>query len=249
MKWRPWLAACAGLSLLFSAACSGSDDQPGAPASGGSSAGAQGGSTQGGSTQGGSAQGGSSGSQAMGGAAGSVSAGGASGSNAGGSAHSGGSGNGDVCPPVGPYGNAVGDIASDVELYDCDGTAVSLHELCESDVSVVYTFAAWCPVCRSHMESGRPNQLLDDHPSGLTEWVVVTQLSDGSNANAELCSATRDQYSLKGRVLFDPNDALRSTLGVQVNSGALLLTRGQRIDLKLGYDFDAVEDRVDQLLP
>lgn len=137
----------------------------------------------------------------------------------------------------------------DVTLYDCDGNPLSLHDLCAAPVSVVYTFAAWCPVCRSHLESGRPNQLLADHESaGLEEWVVVTQKTDGSNADAQLCALTRDTYSLTPKVLFDPDDALRSHVGVQVNSGGLVMTHGGRIELKVGYDFDAVEAKVDDLL-
>ncbi|MGE0322770.1 MAG: peroxiredoxin family protein [Polyangiaceae bacterium] len=236
--------------------------QAGCGGDGASDSGGQGGTAgaagDGGAAQGGAAQGGS-GAGTVGGAGGEggTAQGGATTGGAGGDAPgSGGSaagGSGGAastlsCPPTGPYGSDVGDVFPDVTLYDCDGNAVSLHDLCEARVSVVYTFAAWCPVCRSHMESGRPNQLLAAHEAqGLQEWVVVTQKTDGSDADAQLCALTRDTYSLTPKVLFDPNDSLRKTVGVQVNSGSLVMTQGGRIELKTQYNFDAVEAEVDSL--
>ncbi|MEZ4231145.1 MAG: redoxin domain-containing protein [Polyangiaceae bacterium] len=200
----------------------------------------------GGSDQGGAASGGAG---STGGVGGDLGQGGAR-AGSGGVGGTGGSVSTPSCPPGGPYGDAVGDVVPDVTLYDCDGNATSLHDLCEAPVSVVYTFAAWCPVCRSHMESGRPNQLLEEHrAAGLEEWVVVTQKSDGSTADAELCALTRDTYSLTPKVLFDPDDSLRKRVGLQVNSGGLVMSGGGRIELKVGYDFDAVEAKVGSLLP
>ncbi|MEZ4376253.1 MAG: redoxin family protein [Polyangiaceae bacterium] len=234
-----YLARCGvslvALGLLTAQAGCGGD---GASDSGGQG-GAAGAAGDGGATTGGATTGGAT----TGGAGGDVQ--GSGGSAAGGS---GGAANTLSCPPSGPYGSDVGDVFPDVTLYDCDGNAVSLHDLCEAPVSVVYTFAAWCPVCRSHMESGRPNQLLAAHAAeGLQEWVVVTQKTDGSDADAQLCALTRDTYSLTPKVLFDPNDSLRKTVGVQVNSGSLVMTQGGRIELKTQYNFDAVEAEVDSL--
>jgi hypothetical protein len=149
------------------------------------------------------------------------------------------------CPPLGPYGQAVGDVAANATLFECDGTAVELHELCENDVSLVYTFAAWCPVCRSHMEAGLPNQLLADYESlGFVEWVVVTEDASGGAADGDLCEVTRDTYSLTPRVLYDPNNELNTNVGVQVNTGGLVLSRGSVIELNVGYDIAAVQSTV-----
>ncbi|MCB9587231.1 MAG: redoxin family protein [Polyangiaceae bacterium] len=209
-----------------------------------------------GSGNGGSGAVGGTGAASQGGAGQGGSIGGAGGDVQGGSGGTGGDVQGGAggtsalsCPPTGPYGSTVGDVVPDVTLYDCDGNAVSLHDLCDAPVSLVYTFAAWCPVCRSHMESGRPNQLLAAHQAeGFQEWVVVTQKTDGSDADAALCALTRDTYSLTPKVLFDPNDSLRKTVGVQVNSGGLVMTQGGRIELKTQYDFDSVETKVGALL-
>ncbi len=240
------LSMCLAVALAATlGGCGGSDGSETSTGTGGQAGDTQGGGAGSGSTgaTGGLGQGGSAGAT-QGGSGGSEPVGGSGGSDLG----SGGSST-LSCPPSGPFGSSVGELAPAVTLYDCDGNAVSLHDLCSAPVSVVYTFAAWCPVCRSHMESGRPNQLLAEYqPAGLQEWVVVTQKNDGSNADAQLCELTRDTYSLTPKVLFDPDDSLRKMVGVQVNSGGLVMTEGGRIELKVGYDFDAVEAKVESLL-
>jgi peroxiredoxin len=154
------------------------------------------------------------------------------------------------CPPAGPFGTSAGSVAPNVELLDCDGNLASLHDLCEAPAAVVYTFAAWCSVCKAHMMQGLPNQLLAAHEAkGFQEWVVVTQNASGDAPSAELCAITRDTYALTPRVLYDPNGALSPTLSLQVNSAGLVLSRGGVIELNSGYNnFDAVEAKVEELL-
>ncbi len=47
------------------------------------------------------------------------------------------------CPPPGPYGTSVGDVAEDVVLADCDGGTHSVHDLCSRPAAWIYLFAGW----------------------------------------------------------------------------------------------------------
>jgi len=49
----------------------------------------------------------------------------------------------DLCPPMGPYGTSVGDIAKDVQLTDCDGNPYSVHDLCDGAAAWIFGFAGW----------------------------------------------------------------------------------------------------------
>lgn len=48
-----------------------------------------------------------------------------------------------LCPPGGPFGTAVGAIAPDLELSDCDGNRYSVHALCEKKAAWLFAFAGW----------------------------------------------------------------------------------------------------------
>jgi len=47
------------------------------------------------------------------------------------------------CPPLGPFGTEQGDIVKDAVLIDCDGVEHSIHELCETKVTWIFSFAGW----------------------------------------------------------------------------------------------------------
>lgn len=47
------------------------------------------------------------------------------------------------CPPEAPFGTEQGNVAPDVTLYDCDGQAVQLRDLCPRQGALLYAFAAW----------------------------------------------------------------------------------------------------------
>jgi hypothetical protein len=47
------------------------------------------------------------------------------------------------CPPTGPFGTEMGDIMTDLSLYDCNMNKVSLHDLCGKPAALVNLFAAW----------------------------------------------------------------------------------------------------------
>lgn len=122
MPSRTQLVAClpiAALGLMLSACGNDTATEPGAGATtavgGAGGAGASGGST--------------------------TSSGGSGGSAAGGTGGTGGAIAG--CPPPGPYGTEVADVAPDVTLHDCAGNTVQLHGLCSRTAAFLYAFAAW----------------------------------------------------------------------------------------------------------
>ncbi len=238
-----------GLSLALVVACGGEDSRPGGPGGSGATGGALGGGAGSGTGGSGGSAGNASGGTA--GSAGSAGAGASAGS--GGTAGSGGSGgtggSAAVCPPVGPYGGNVGDIAEDVTLYDCDGKPVSLHSLCNKKASAVFTFAIWCPICKAHMDKGEPQALYANHQNDDFEmFVVVTETGTGANATAAHCVNIRDTYGLKMPVFFDKNAELVTKLGLAVNSGALVMSAGARIELKQSYGFDAMAKAIPTVL-
>jgi peroxiredoxin len=154
-----------------------------------------------------------------------------------------------VCPPQAPYGKNVGDITSDLTLYDCDGKPVQLHSLCAKKAAAVFTFAIWCPVCKAHMDNGEPQALYAKHQTDdFDMFVVVTQTATGATASEAHCKNVRDSYGLKMPVLVDTDDALSTKLGLAVNGGALALSRGARIELKQSYGFDALATTIPTLL-
>ncbi len=244
-----WFAAC--LPLL--GACGGDDSRPqSVPGGSGAIGGSIGGGASGGSGGGGAASGGTAGVGATAGAGGaSGGAGGTSGAGAaaGAAGNAGAGGVAAVCPPQAPYGTEVGDTATNVTLYDCDGKPVQLHSLCSKKAAAVLTFAIWCPVCKAHMDNGEPQALYAKHQADdFDMFVVVTQTATGATASEAHCKSVRDSYGLKMPVLVDKDDALSTTLGVAVNSGALALRRGARIELKKSYGFDALAASIPTLL-
>ena len=48
-----------------------------------------------------------------------------------------------VCPPPGPLGTKVGDLARDLVLTRCDGTPLALHEFCGEPATLVFNFYGW----------------------------------------------------------------------------------------------------------
>lgn len=231
------LVFCAALAVT---GCSGNEGGGGS-GGGGGVAGSSGTGGTAGSGTGGGASGGSAG----------TSTGGAAGSGSGGMAGAGGSSGTTAlgCPPAPPYGTQVGDLAPDVTLYDCDGNAVQLHSLCAHQAAAVYTFAIWCPVCKAHMDNGEPQALYAQYQNDdFDMFVVVTQTATGALPDETHCVATRDAYNLKMPVLVDKDGALEKTLGLSVNSGALALSHGAKIELLQSYGFDALSQKLPELL-
>lgn len=47
------------------------------------------------------------------------------------------------CPPMGPFGTEEGDIIKDAVLIDCDGVEHSVHGLCDTKVTWIFSFSGW----------------------------------------------------------------------------------------------------------
>ena len=48
-----------------------------------------------------------------------------------------------LCPPEAPFGTTKGTVAKDLELKDCDGNVVHIHDLCGAKAGYFYLFAGW----------------------------------------------------------------------------------------------------------
>lgn len=133
------------------------------------------------------------------------------------------------CPPTGPFGAVAGDTVSNVTLYDCEGNAVELHSLCARRVSLIYSFAEWCPGCRDVLR----DQMLQGHAAlsergDLSTWVVLTATDDGSPVDPTSCQQVQDEFGVNVpgvTMLHDPEGQLNSVLGMRINESALVLKR------------------------
>ncbi len=48
-----------------------------------------------------------------------------------------------ACPPSGPYGTNIGDVAADAVVMDCDGVPYSIHDLCNYQAAWIFVFSGW----------------------------------------------------------------------------------------------------------
>lgn len=148
------------------------------------------------------------------------------------------------CPPEAPFGRAVGQIAPELSLPDCDGTMHSLHALCERDAVWLFELADWCPPCRSFAMS-EANRLYDrfqgEAPERFEGWVVVSEDSGFDPATSATCEEIRARYGLHAPVLFDTEGLLQSAFGVAPNEVQIVLGRGAEIRFVGHYAGDEVE--------
>ena len=47
------------------------------------------------------------------------------------------------CPPAGPFGSNTGDTTPNVELQDCDGNTVRLHDFCNRKATWMFSLPLW----------------------------------------------------------------------------------------------------------
>lgn len=151
---------------------------------------------------------------------------------------------GALCPPAGPFGTAVGDIAADVTLFDCEGNEVRLHELCEAQVSWLFEFADWCPPCRSFASRDLENVWTTYSAMGVQAYMVVSEDRDFAVADAADCAEIRDRYSLTMPVLYDPTGAVQTALAIDSNATNVIFERGMRIRWKDKYAESEVADQL-----
>ncbi|RLB56873.1 MAG: hypothetical protein DRJ42_02080 [Deltaproteobacteria bacterium] len=144
------------------------------------------------------------------------------------------------CPPVGPYGTSIGDVAPDVTLLDCDGVEHRLHDLCEAPVSWVFEFAEWCPTCRAFAPTVQT--LYERHqPDGLEAYVVIAAAADFGPPDAALCAEVRDRYGFTMPVLYDTTGAFDAALDAPGNDYNLIMTEGMQLRYEAHYGDSTVE--------
>lgn len=141
------------------------------------------------------------------------------------------------CPPEGPFGVDVGDTLADATLVDCDGVPFSLHALCDRPAVALFTFAGWCPPCRSAAEAAPADYaaLLALDPDAEMV-IVVAETNLFETPTLAYCEAIRDGYGLTMKVLVDLDGSFPAHLGVTTtNSWHLTFAPGMRIDFKGKY--------------
>ncbi len=116
------------------------------------------------------------------------------------------------CPPEGPYGFDVGDTYSNLELENCDGKPVSLHDLCGAKVGMVTNLYSWCSSCVKLALFA--TSLQQSHgKAGLSTMVVITEDALAEPPTAKHCQDVRDHYELEGIVAYDPAGTLEANYG------------------------------------
>lgn len=133
-----------------------------------------------------------------------------------------------MCPPTGPFGTTVGDIAPDAMLEDCDGNPVSLHSMCGESAVWLYRFSEWCPPCQNFVRTDAENfyqRFVDD---GVQAFVVIAQNSRGEVATRSDCARLTEQFGLSFPVLIDPRNEMNE-LGLRVNAEAMAFDSDMRI--------------------
>jgi peroxiredoxin len=158
---------------------------------------------------------------------------------------------GGLCPPAGPFGQRVGDVAPDVTLTDCDGNTHSLHALCDREAVWLFELALWCPPCRDFAMSGA-NRVYDRFRSEAGDafegWVVVSEDASFEPATSATCREVRERYGLHAPVLFDTEGLLQSAFGVASNEVQIVLGPGARIGYVGHYGADEVEAEIARVL-
>ncbi len=133
------------------------------------------------------------------------------------------------CPPTGPFGTEVGDVLANATAFDCDGNPVTLHSLCEREVSWVITYADWCSTCRS-FAAGSANAIRETYADDDVEgYLVITEDSSRGAPTTALCAQVRDRYSLEIGVLIDRDGSFSAALGAEGRSHPFVMTEGNVI--------------------
>lgn len=146
---------------------------------------------------------------------------------------------GGACPPSAPFGVAVGDIAPDAMLEDCDGNPVSLHSMCGQSAVWLYRFSEWCPPCQRFVRNDAENFYQRYVPDGVQAALVIAQNSSGSVATRSDCARMSEQFGVSFPVLIDPRGEMNN-LGIRVNAESMVFDSEMRILYSEQYDHDGI---------
>jgi hypothetical protein len=137
---------------------------------------------------------------------------------------------GGACSSTAPVGRETGMLIPDVQLQQCDGTWVSLHDLvCGKSLTQVYSYAGWCPGCQgfSGLADGgfmTGNSLYDSyHDRGFEQVIILSATSKfGQTPAAADCAELQALH--EGLVVFDATGRkTQDDLGLRINGGTGLV--------------------------
>ncbi len=126
------------------------------------------------------------------------------------------------CPPAAPYGTSVGDTVPDYTLTRCDGSTVTVHELCGNQANLLIGFAGWCPPCRANAPRWQTG-VAERAGESFGAYFVINQDSSFAAPDATYCSGTAEAYGLTMPVLFDPTGGFASALSMATNDSTMVL--------------------------
>ncbi len=136
----------------------------------------------------------------------------------------------------------------DVELVDCDGNPVSLHEFCGESPSWLYHFAEWCPPCQDFARNEAQNLYDRFAEEGVSAALVISQDRNFESADQADCQRLRDELGLDFPVLIDPSGALGAALGIRNNAEAVAFGPTMEILYSRQYDHSGVAAAIEGAL-
>lgn len=155
-----------------------------------------------------------------------------------------------VCPPQAPFGPNVGDRIGDITLYDCAGTPVQLHSLCETDVVWLWELAEWCSPCRRFAD-GEYDAIYERYETRygdrFTAMAIITADDQLNLPNQVICEEMRETYGIDAPLYFDPTNTFRDLVGEGFSNDVhAILTRGLVIQWEMQFGSEFVDRRLSE---
>ncbi len=79
-------------------------------------------------------------------------------------------------------------------------------------------------------------------------YLVVTAMTGGRPVDQAACASVRDEYGLMIPVLYDKDNVLNGQLGMRVNAGKLVVSRGNVIEANAPLAMSSIESTIDAVL-
>lgn len=152
-----------------------------------------------------------------------------------------------TCPPSGPFGSRVQDVLGNLTVYDCEGTPIELHSLCETDVVWIWELAEWCSPCRRFAAGPYDTiqqRYRERYGERFASLAIITADDELNLPTVAICEVLRARYGIEGPLYFDPSNTLRDLLGGYSNDEHAILTRGMRIAWTMQFGGDFVDARL-----
>jgi len=154
-----------------------------------------------------------------------------------------------MCSTAGVRGTDVGQVAPNLEVFDCDGNSHRLDELCDVDAAWIFLYADWCPPCISFVRSQVDEVYSRYAEHSFEGFLIVTEDSGFSTATQDDCEHVRASRSIDSMpVYFDPTGQVASELNSRINGGHVVMSRGNVIAFKRHHNEDEVVAELRRLL-